>query len=45
MGIFLLWATWTNEYMTIFVKIYMHHTLGVLKELEVSDFDNTWSTR
>ena len=43
MGIFLLWATWAHEYKAIFVKIDGHHTSGVLKDLEVCDFDKTWS--
>ena len=38
MGIFLLWATWAHGCMAIFVKIG-----GILKELEVRDFDKTWS--
>ena len=29
--------------MAIFVKIDGHRTSGVLKELEVCDFDKTWS--
>ena len=31
MGIFLLWATWAHEYMTIFVKIDVHRTSGRFK--------------
>ena len=31
MGIFLLWATWVHEYMSIFVKIDGHRTLGRFK--------------
>ena len=45
MGIFLLWATWAHEYMAIFVKIDGHRPLGILEELEVLDFDKTWSAR
>ena len=27
-GIFMVWATWTHEYVAIFVKIYEHRTQG-----------------
>ena len=44
MGIFLLWATWAHEYMAIFVKkLTGIARWGILKELEVCDFDRTWS--
>ena len=43
MGIVLLWATWAHEYTAIFIKIDGHRASGVLKELEVCDFDKTWS--
>ena len=43
MGIFLLWATRAHEYMAIFVKIDGYRIRGVLKELEICDFDKTWS--
>ena len=43
MGIFLLWATWTHEYMAIFLKVTGIARRGVLRELEVCDFDKTWS--
>ena len=43
MGIFLLGATWAHEYKAIFVKIDGHRMRGVLKQLEVCDFDKTWS--
>ena len=41
----LLRATWAHEYMAIFVKkkIDGHRTWGGLEELEVCDFDKTWS--
>ena len=42
MGIFLLWATWPHEYTAIFVNIDGHCTWGILKELEVCDFDKSW---
>ena len=31
MGIFLLWATWAQEYMAIFFKIDRHRTSGRFK--------------
>ena len=31
MGIFLLWATWTHEYMAIFANIDGHRTAGHFK--------------
>ena len=31
MGIFLLWATWAHEYMSIFVNVDRHCTLGHFK--------------
>ena len=37
MGIFLLWATWAHEYMTIFSKLMGIARRGVFKELEVCD--------
>ena len=40
MGIFLLWATWAHEYTAIFVNIV--NIGGILKELEVCDFDKSW---
>ena len=44
MGIFLLWATWAHEYIALFLsKLMGIARRGVLKELEVSDFDNIWS--
>ena len=43
MGIVLLWATWTHEYMAIFFKVTGIAPRGVLRELEVCDFDKTWS--
>ena len=43
MGIFLLWATWAHEYMAIFVKLMGITRRGVLKELEVGDFDKILS--
>ena len=42
MGIVLPWATSAHEYMAIFVNIDGHRTWGVLKELEVCDFDKSW---
>ena len=40
----LLCAMWAHEYMAIFVKILTGIARrGVLKELEVCDFDKTWS--
>ena len=46
MGICLLWATWAHEYMAIFEekKITGIAHRRVLEELEVCDFDKTWST-
>ena len=41
MGIFLLWTMWVQEYMAILVKI--DGLWGVLIELEVCEFDKTWS--
>ena len=41
MGIFLLGATWAHEY--ILSKLMGIARRGVLKELEVCDFDKTWS--
>ena len=45
MGIFLLWATWAHEYKVFFFfsKLMGIARRGVLKELEVCDFDKTWS--
>ena len=43
MGIFLLWATWAHEYKAILSKLMGIARQGVLKELEVCDFDKTWS--
>ena len=43
MGIFLLRATWAHEFMATFFKLTGIARRGVLKELEVCDFDKTWS--
>ena len=43
MGIFLRWTTWVQEYMAIFFKLTVIARRGVLIELEVCDFDKTWS--
>ena len=43
MGSFLLWATWAHEYMDIFLTLTGIARGGVLKELEVCDFDKTLS--
>ena len=42
MRIVLLWATGAHEYMAIFVNIAGIARGGVLKELEVCDFDKSW---
>ena len=42
MGIFLLWATWAHQYMAIKKKTGIARQ-GVKKDLEVCDFDKTWS--
>ena len=39
MGIVLLWATCAHEYMAVFSKLMGIARRGVLKELEVCDFD------
>ena len=41
MGIFLLWATWAHEYMAI-KKFTGIACQGILKELDVCDFNRTW---
>ena len=42
-GIVPLWATWAYEYMAIFsILIGITHG-GILRELEVCDFNQTWS--
>ena len=42
MGIFLLWATWARIHGYLSKLMGIAHR-GVLKELEVRDFDKTWS--
>ena len=41
MGIFLLWATWAHEYVAFLIEKLIRQ--GILKELEVCDFDKTLS--
>ena len=43
MEIFLLWATWAHEYMAILSQLMGIARRGVLKELEVCDFDTILS--
>ena len=44
MGIVLLWASWAHEYKAIFLNKFTGIARrGVLKDLEVCDFDKTWS--
>ena len=43
MGIFLLWATWAREYWLFLETLMGIPHGGVIKELDVCDFEKIWS--